>query len=105
MFDLWVFWWYYGFRLLCNFCCGVGNMKLAEAKKVELVISSDNGEFDLNDKYKIVWHVELKRGALRKREDIDDMSISEMNAGSVFYADDEADEVSDKCRHMLKKVK
>ena len=39
---------------------GDKEMKIAEVKKIELTISGDSGDFDLDDKYKIEWCVVLK---------------------------------------------
>ncbi len=38
------------------------------------------------------------------REDTDDISVQELSAKSVFWADESADKVSAKSKHLLRKI-
>jgi hypothetical protein len=45
-----------------------------------------------------------QRETKEKREDIDDISLEELSAKSVFWADESSDKVSEKYKHLLRKI-
>lgn len=83
-------------------------IKLAKDKSELLKQFMEKAHIKKGKRYQLVLDtgesVSLAVCPQSKIEDADDISLKELSANSVFWADESADKVSEKCKHLLRKV-